>query len=162
VKVDALYTTPMEHHNPIEPHGTIAHWQGDQLTLYDATQYVSGVKDTVAKTLGISPENVRVICPFVGGGFGCKGSAWSHVILAAMVAREVKRPVKLFLERPQTFGPVGGRPRTEQHVVLGARRDGKLVALRHDVISHTSQFEDFTEPSTQPSQALYAVANART
>ena len=91
-RIERVYTTPMEHHNPMEPHATVAHWDGDRLTLYDATQYVSGVRETVAKTLGISVENVRVICPFVGGGFGCKGSAWSHVVLAAIAAREVGRP----------------------------------------------------------------------
>src|SRR5205814_1133671 len=108
------------------------------------------------------PETVRAVCPFTGGGFGCKGSVWSHVVLAAIVAREVKRPVKLVLERPQMFGPVGGRPRTEQHVMLGAGSDGKLVAVRHEVISHTSKFEEFTEPSTQPTRALYAYPNGFT
>ncbi len=162
VKVDATYTTPFENHNPIEPHATVAHWEGDRLTLYDSTQYVSGVQETVAKTLGIAPEDIRVIDPFVGGGFGCKGSTWSHVVLAAMAARAVKRPVKLVLARPQMFGPVGGRPCTEQHVVLAAYRDGRLVAFRHDVLSHTSVFEDFTEPATQPTRALYAVPNAAT
>jgi xanthine dehydrogenase YagR molybdenum-binding subunit len=159
VKVDATYATPMEHHNPMEPHGTIAHWQGDKLTLYDATQYVFGVKETVAKILGIPAENVRCICPYVGGGFGCKGSAWSHVALAAMAARKVGRPVKLVLERPQMFGPVGGRPQTEQHLVLAAKRDGRIVVVQHEVVSHTSVFEDFTEPSTQPVRALYAYPN---
>ena len=114
VQIDVTCTTPMQSHNPIEPHATIAHWQGDRLTLYDATQYVSGVRETVAKTLGISPANVRVISPFVGGGFGCKGSAWSHVMLAAMCAQKVERPVKLVVERQQMFGPVGGRPGTSQ------------------------------------------------
>src|SRR5205807_1449552 len=82
--------------------------------------------------------------------------------LATIAAREVKRPVKLILERPQMFGPVGGRPQTEQRVALGAKRDGTLVALRHDVISHTSQFEDYAEPATQPTRALYKVANVAT
>ena len=162
VKVDAVYTTPMEHHNPMEPHGTIAEWRADQLTLYDATQNVSGVKETVAKTFGLPPENVRVIDPYVGGGFGCKGSVWSHVVLAAMAARQVGRPVKLVLQRPQMFGPVGGRPQTEQHLALGAKRDGHIIAMQHEVISHTSAFEDFTEPSTQPTRALYAYANGDT
>jgi xanthine dehydrogenase YagR molybdenum-binding subunit len=162
VHVDAVYSTPMEHHNPMEPHATIAHWEGDKLTLYDSTQYVSGVKETVAKTLGIDPGRVRVLSPYVGGGFGCKGSTWSHVVIAAMAARAVKRPVKLVLERPQMFGPVGGRPQTEQHVVLGARRDGSLVALRHDVISHTSSFEDFVETAAEPARRLYACANGTT
>src|SRR5437762_512533 len=87
--------TPMEHHNPMEPHATVAHWEGDRLTLWDATQFVDGVRNTVAKTLGLAPEKLRVIDPYVGGGFGCKGSTWSHVVLAAMAAREAKRPVKL-------------------------------------------------------------------
>ncbi len=161
-RVDATYTTPMEHHNPIEPHATIAAWKGDKLTLYDATQYISGVKQTVAKTLGIPPDNVRVVSKYVGGGFGCKGSVWSHVVLAAMAAQKANRPVKLVVARPQMFGPVGGRPRTEQHIVLGAADDGRLAALRHDVVSHTSQIEDFTEPSAAPTRVLYACPNAST
>jgi xanthine dehydrogenase YagR molybdenum-binding subunit len=162
VQVDAVYRTPMEHHNPMEPHATLAHWEGARLTLYDATQFVSGVRETVAKTLGISMDDVRVIDPFVGGGFGCKGSTWSHVVLSAMAARQAGRPVKLVLARPQMFGPVGGRPQTEQHVVLGARRDGRLTALRHDVICHASAMEDFVETAASPSRALYACSNGTT
>jgi len=162
VRVDAVYTTPMEHHNPMEPHATIAAWSGDELVLHDATQYVSGVRQTVAKTLGIPQEKVRVVCPFVGGGFGCKGSVWSHVVLAAMAARKAERPVKIALARPQMFGPVGGRPRTEQHVVLGAKRDGTLVAVRHDVVSHTSEIEDFTESAAAPTRTVYACPNGTT
>jgi xanthine dehydrogenase YagR molybdenum-binding subunit len=112
--------------------------------------------------LGISPEQIRVIDPFVGGGFGCKGSAWSHVVLAAMAARIVERPVKLVLARTQMFGPVGGRPLTEQHVVLAARRDGRLTAIKHEVISHTSVMEDYAEASTLPTRALYGCENGST
>jgi xanthine dehydrogenase YagR molybdenum-binding subunit len=162
VKIEATYTTPMQTHNPMEPHATIAQWAGSKLTLHDATQYVSGVRRTVAKTLGIAEDDVHVISPFVGGGFGCKGSVWSHVVLAAMAARKVRRPVKLVLARPQMFGPVGGRPQTEQHIVLGARRDGTLTLVRHDVISHTSQIEDFVEPSAIVTRMLYACPNAVT
>jgi xanthine dehydrogenase YagR molybdenum-binding subunit len=162
VHIDAVYTTPMEHHNPMEPHATVARWDGDKLTLYDATQYVTGVRQTVARTLGISPANVRVLDPYVGGGFGCKGSTWSHVVLAAMVARQVRRPVKLALARPQMFGPVGGRPQTEQHIVLAARRDGTLTAVRHDVVCHTSEMEDFAELSASPTRSLYAYPNGGT
>ncbi len=161
-RVEQVYTTPMEHHNPMELHATVAHWEGDRLTLYDATQYVSGVRETTAKALGIPAEKVRVICPFVGGGFGAKGSVWSHVILAAMAAREVGRPVKLVVTRPQMFGPVGGRPQTEQRVLLGARRDGRLALIRHEVISHTSVMEDYAEAATQPTRALYAAPNGVT
>ena len=162
VRIDAVYSTPMEHHNPMEPHGTVAEWQGTQLVLHDATQYVSGVREAVAKTFGISPDDVRVVCPFTGGGFGCKGSTWSHVVLAAMAAKQASRPVKLVLARPQMFGPVGGRPQTEQHIILSARRDGQLTALRHDVVSHTSEMEDYVEGAASPSRALYACANAET
>ncbi len=162
VRVDAVYSTPMEHHNPLEPHATIAQWEGERLTLYDATQYVSGVRETIAKTLGIPRDNVRVICPFVGGGFGCKGSMWSHVVLAAIAAKQTQRPVKLVLARPQMFGPVGGRPRTEQHIVLAAKRDGQLTALKHEAISHTSEMEDYVEGCASPTRALYACPNAVT
>jgi xanthine dehydrogenase YagR molybdenum-binding subunit len=161
-QIDAVYTTPMEHHNPMEPHATIAAWDGDHLTLYDATQYVSGVRETVSKTLGISADKVRVICPYVGGGFGCKGSTWSHVVLAAMVARQVGRPVKLVLERPQMFGPVGGRPNTEQHFLVAGRPDGTITAMRHDVTASTSFIEDWIEPAALTTRMLYECINQQT
>lgn len=156
VKIDQVYTTPMENHNPMEPHATTAAWDGENLTLHDSTQYIFGVKRTVAKVLGIPASNVRVLCPFTGGGFGCKGSVWSHVVLAAMAAKVVKRPVRLALERPQMFGPVGGRPETYQHITLGAKRDGTLTAIRHDCYNHTSTFENFVEPSSACTRMLYA------
>ncbi|WNC92354.1 xanthine dehydrogenase family protein molybdopterin-binding subunit [Paraburkholderia sp. FT54] len=159
MRVDATYTTPIEHHNPMEPHATMAHWDGPQLTLYDSTQGVSGAAQAIAKTLGVSPSDVRVISPFVGGGFGCKGSSWSHVSLCAMAAKQTGRPVRLVLERPQMFGPVGARPRTEQHFVLAARRDGTLTAMRHDSISNTSVIEDWTETCCMVTRMLYAVPN---
>ena len=162
MKIDAVYTTPMEHHNPMEPHATIASWDGDQLLLYDATQYVSGVRSTVAKTLGIPLDKVRVVDPFVGGGFGCRARRGRTSCWPRWRRAMVERPVKLVLARPQMFGPVGGRPQTEQHIVLGARRDGTLTAVRHDVVSHTSTLEDFTEPSSAPTRILYACANATT
>jgi xanthine dehydrogenase YagR molybdenum-binding subunit len=161
-RIDAVYRTPPEHHNPMEPHATIAVWDGDHLTLYDSTQYVSGVQNTVAKTFGIAPEKVRAICPFTGGGFGSKGSTWSHVVLTAMAAKMTGRPVKLQLERPQMFGPVGGRPNTEQHLVLAAQSDGRLTAMRHDVVSSTSMIEDWTEPSAIVTRMLYTVPNQAT
>jgi len=160
--VSALYTTPVEHHNPMEPHATLAAWSGEKLVLYDATQYVSGDRDTVAKTLGISPEQVQVICPYVGGGFGCKGSTWTHVVLAAMAARQVGRPVRLVLERPQMFGSIGNRPRTEQALSAAADAAGALTALRHEVVSETSMLEDWVEPSTLCTRMLYACANVAT
>jgi len=146
----------------MEPHATVAAWDGDHLTLYDATQYISGVQKTVAKTFGIDTAQVQVISPYLGGGFGCKGSTWSHVVLAAMAARQAGRPVKLVLERPQMFGPVGGRPRTEQRLQAAAGADGKLSALRHDVIASTSFIEDWVESSALLTRMLYACPNQHT
>ncbi len=162
VKVEHTYTTPIENHNPMEPHATIAVPDGDKLTVYDATQYVVGDRDTIAKTLGLPPENVRLICYFTGGGFGCKGTVWSHVPLAAMAARALQRPVKLVLTRRQMYGPVGARPQTEQQIALGALKDGTLTAVRHDVLSHTSRFEDFSEPSAMVTRMLYESPNIET
>jgi xanthine dehydrogenase YagR molybdenum-binding subunit len=161
-RIDATYTTPIEHHNPMEPHATIAAWEGDRLTLYDSTQYVDGVRTTMAKLLGIEPDNIRVVCHYTGGGFGCKGSMWSHVALAAMAARQVQRPVKLALERTQMFPTVGFRPRTEQHVQLAADDNGRLLAVQHDVLTHTSTLEDWTEPCAVVTRMLYACPNLAT
>jgi xanthine dehydrogenase YagR molybdenum-binding subunit len=162
VTIDGIYTTPLETHNAMEPHATIAQWEGDRLTLYDATQYVYGVKRFVAKTLGMPDERVRVISKFVGGAFGSKGSAWSHVVLAAMAARQVARPVKVVLTRRQMFGPVGARPYTVQHLVVGARTDGSITAIKQDVASSTSTFEDWVESSTLQTRMLYDVPNVET
>jgi xanthine dehydrogenase YagR molybdenum-binding subunit len=162
VRVEATYSTPLETHNAIEPHATIAEWHEGGLTLYDSTQFVFGVKRFAAKTFGIPEERVRVVSKFTGGAFGSKGSAWSHVILAAMAARELRRPVKVVLSRKQMFGPVGARPYTVQQVAIGAKRDGKIVAIRQDVTSSTSTFENWVESSTLQTRMLYEVANVAT
>ena len=161
-RVEAVYTTPIETHNALEPHVTIAQWDGDRLTLHDSTQFVYGVKRFVAKTLGIDDANVQVISHFTGGAFGSKGSPWSHVVLAAMAAKQVGRPVKLVLTRRQMFGPVGARPYTVQHVALGAKKDGTLTAVQHDAITSTSTFEDWVEPSTLQTRMLYDTPNIKT
>ncbi|WP_027819952.1 xanthine dehydrogenase family protein molybdopterin-binding subunit [Paraburkholderia bannensis] len=162
VRLDAVYTTPVQFHNPMEPHATMARWDGPELTLYDSTQGVSGARTAVAAVFGIPADNVRVIAPFVGGGFGCKGSSWSHVSLCAMAAKQTGRPVRLALARPQMFGPVGSRPRTEQRFSLAAQRDGTLTAIRHDTLSHTSTFEDWTEMSGLVTRMMYATPNLAT
>jgi xanthine dehydrogenase YagR molybdenum-binding subunit len=162
IKIDQVYTTPIQHHSPMEPHATIAQWDGDHLTVHDASQHISGVQKTLAETFGIPPENVHVISWFVGGGFGCKGQVWSHVVLAAMAARQVNRPVKLVLDRPQMFGPVGARPMTHQQVTLGATRDGKLTAILHEVHAHTSTIEDYLESSAFPTRVMYACPSVTT
>jgi xanthine dehydrogenase YagR molybdenum-binding subunit len=159
VRVSQTYTTPLENHNPMEVHNTTAAWDGDRLTLYQSTQGIFNVRNTVARTFGVAPENVRVVSYFTGGGFGSKGGAWSHEVLAAMAARVVRRPVKLVLTRRHMFGPVGGRARTVQQVTLGAARDGTLTALRHHSTSNTSTLENFVEGAATPSRMLYATPN---
>jgi xanthine dehydrogenase YagR molybdenum-binding subunit len=163
VTVDETYVTPIQNHNPMEPHATIAWWEGDKLRVYDSTQYISGDKASIARALNLPLEFVRVECPFVGGGFGCKGSSWSHVPLTAMAAKVVGRPVQLVLERTQMFGPVGARPTTVNHIRLAATADGKLLAVTHDAVMDTSTMEDFVEGVVLPSRMLYdSEANATT
>ena len=162
ITIDEVYTTPIQHHNPMEPHATIAKWDGDHLSIHDATQHISGVQETLAKMFAIPKENVRVTSLFVGGGFGCKGQVWSHVILAALAAKQTNRPVKLVLERPQMFGPVGARPRTHQKLTLGAMRNGKLTAIRHEVHANTSEIEDYLESSAFPTRVMYSCPNVAT
>jgi xanthine dehydrogenase YagR molybdenum-binding subunit len=162
-RIDETYSTPHETHNPMEPHATIAVWQGaDKLTLYDATQGIFNVQRRAAEVFGIPEQNVRVISHFLGGGFGCKGSPWSHVLLAALAARVTGRPVKLAITRPQMFAFVGYRPPTVQRVALGAAEGGRLLAIRHDVLSQTSQFDDFMEPSAYITRMLYQCPNVKT
>jgi xanthine dehydrogenase YagR molybdenum-binding subunit len=162
VRLDATYVTPYESHNPLEPHATVAAWEGEHLTLYDSTQYIKGVQRIVAETLGMKPEQLTVLCPYTGGGFGCKGSAWSHVVLAAMAAKQVGRPVKLVLDRNQMFGPVGMRPVTEQRMKLAAMSDGRLTATSHDVLAYTSMIEDWIEPCALVTRMMYASPNQQT
>jgi xanthine dehydrogenase YagR molybdenum-binding subunit len=163
VAIEATYDVPPETHNPLEPHATIAVWSGKaHLTVYDATQGVFGVRRKLAKAFGLPLENVRVLTKFVGGGFGCKGSVWSHVVLAALAAKQLGVPVKLVLTRPQMFGMVGGRPQVRQVLKLGATKTGQLEAISHQSTSTTSRFDDYLEPAALPSRHLYACRNIAT
>lgn len=159
VKIEHTYTTPIEHHNPIESSASIAVWNGNQLTVYDATQWVIGTRNIVAHTLGIPEENVSIISHFVGGGFGCKGFTWWHPILAAVAARLVGRPVKLVLTRQQMFTSCGHRPPTIQQLTLSATRDGKLTAIRHTTTSQTAEVDEFVEPCGLTTRILYECQN---
>jgi xanthine dehydrogenase YagR molybdenum-binding subunit len=163
VKVDQTYVMGAESHNPMEMHSTTAVWQGDdRVTLYDSTQGGFIVRDKIATLFGLPKENVRVISQFLGGGFGCKGSPWSHVPLCVMAAKVTGRAVKLVLTRQQMFHFVGHRPRLVQRLALGADRTGKLVALRHDLTAWTSRFDEFVEPAAAWSRPMYATDNVLT
>lgn len=159
VTVDETYITPIQNHNPMEPHATIAWWEGEKLNLYDATQYITGDKMSIAKTMNVPLDYVHLVNPVVGGGFGCKGSMWSHVPLCVMAAKVTGKPVKLVLDRDQMFGPVGARPSTVNKIKLGATADGKLVAMQHDVVMNASTMEDFTEHSEGVTKLLYDSKN---
>jgi xanthine dehydrogenase YagR molybdenum-binding subunit len=161
-RLDETYTTPIENHNPLETHATIAEWDGDKLTLHESTQYMKGVQRIVANIFGIPPENVTAICPYTGGGFGSKGSIWSHGPLTAMAAKMLGRPVKLSLDRTQMFGPVGQRPNTEQRFRLGAMDDGSIMASSHDTIAYTSTIEDWIEPCGLMTRMMYESPNQET
>jgi len=158
-----VYLNPFEVHNPMEPHATIAVWDGpDRLTLYDATQGVFSDRRRVAHLLSLDPNNVRVVSPYLGGGFGSKGPVWSHVIITALAAKQVKRPVKLAVARPQMFGMLGFRSETRQAIGAAAKRDGTITALRNDVVCHTSTFDEFVESAGLPTRMLYQTANNST
>jgi xanthine dehydrogenase YagR molybdenum-binding subunit len=153
--IDQTYSTPIQNHNPMEPHATIASWDGDKLNVYDATQGISGVQGSLARAFSIPPANINVQCPYTGGGFGTKGGVWSHTFLAAMAAKVAQRPVKLVLGREQMFGPVGSRPNTSQHIKLAASSDGKLLLVQHDSTCYTSLISDWIESAAAATSLLY-------
>ena len=162
VSVKGTYTTPTQHHNAMAPFATIARWEGDNLTLHDTTQGIAGVRKVVAKIFGLSIEQVRVIAPFIGGAFGSGLRCWPHVVLSAMAARYVGRPVKLVLTREQMYTSIGYRPRTIQHVALGATRDGHLTTIIHEAIEPTAASDNYSEDPTESTHTLYASPNLRT
>jgi xanthine dehydrogenase YagR molybdenum-binding subunit len=159
VTIDQIYRTPIEHHNPMEPHATLAEWRGDELVIYNASQSVFGNRRAIAGFFGIPEDHVRVLSPFVGGGFGTKGSTWPHITLTAMAAKLTGRPVKLVLTRQQMFTSNGYRPKTVQHVRLGADKDGRLTAILHDGISQNSFYDEFSEPVGLATEMLYSCPN---
>ena len=156
LRIDASFRFAANHHNPIEALTTTAHWDGDQLTLYDSCQGIKAVQLTAAALLGISPSKIRVLTRFVGGAFGCKAMIWPHVTLAALAAQHVRRPVRLALPRAQMFTSCGHREEQEQHIEVGATSDGTLTAIRHHKISLTSPFDDWAEPAFGAAAQLYA------
>lgn len=155
IRLHETYTTPTETHNPIEMSGTIAAWEGDRkLTVWNATQFVKGVQSILARTYGLDLENVRVICPFVGGAFGCKGAVWPHELLATMAAKVVGVPVKLHVPRKEMFTATGHRTPTSQTISLAATSNGKLQAIQHVSHTLTSPVAEWTESCGARSSAI--------
>ena len=132
VQFDATYTTPDESHAMMEPHASIAAWNGDKLTVWTSNQMIDWGVGDLAKTLGIPKENVRLISPYIGGGFGGKLFLRADALMAALGARAAKRPVKVALQRPLMINNTTHRPATIQRVRLGATKDGKLTAIGHE------------------------------
>jgi xanthine dehydrogenase YagR molybdenum-binding subunit len=159
VKIEAEYRIPIEHHNPMEPHGAIAVWQEDKLTIFDKTQEVYNVREHLASRLGVPEENITVVSPFVGGAFGSSLRPNYYPSLTAMAARELRRPVKVVYTRTQMFSGHGYRPYTIQKVALGADRSGKLSAMIHEVVHNTSSFEEFNDGTTNFTRQVYACPN---
>jgi xanthine dehydrogenase YagR molybdenum-binding subunit len=160
--IDETYETPAFHNNAMEPHATIAAWEGGGLTLYDSTQGASPTRDTIARAFGLEPSQVRVIAPHVGGGFGSKGMPRPHVVVAAMAARIAERPVKLAVTRQQMFAVTGYRTPTIQRLRLAADHDGRLTGIAHDVVEQTSTVAEFAEQTAVVTRMLYAAPNRRT
>jgi xanthine dehydrogenase YagR molybdenum-binding subunit len=162
VQVDATYETPAFHNNPMEPHATLAVWDGDSVLAYDSSQGPPSARDALAQVLGLPPERVRVVAEHVGGGFGSKGTPRPNLVLTAVAARCVGRPVKLAVTRQQMFSITGYRTPIIQRLRLGADREGRLRAVAHDVWEQTSTVREFAEQTAVPTRGMYAAPDRRT
>jgi xanthine dehydrogenase YagR molybdenum-binding subunit len=154
VVVDEEYTTPEEHHSPLEPHAATARWEAGRLDVVDSNQSTVWVAGELAKLFSLDPASVRVRAEHVGGGFGSKGVR-PHQVAAVMAATVLQRPVRVVLTRRQMFSLVGYRSPTTQRVRLGADPDGRLRALDHQALSLTSTVHEFVEPSATYGRPLY-------
>ena len=159
VKLEETYITPVETHNPMEMHGTIAVWDKEKLTLYESSQGVVNHRNVASQVLGMPPESIRVVSLFIGSGFGCKLFPWPHSWMAAVAARKVNRPVKVAVPRALMFTTVGHRPTFRQKIRIGATREGKLVALNNEILQSTSQVEEYLEDCVEPTALLYSCPN---
>jgi xanthine dehydrogenase YagR molybdenum-binding subunit len=157
--LDATYTTPVETHNPMEMHATVALWDNGKLVVYEATQSVVVHRNTLAQVFGLPTERVEVRAPFIGSGFGGKLWMWPHSVAACAAAKVVGRPVQLVVPRPQMFTTVGHRPETRQRLRLAADAKGKLVSLRHESLNTTNVGDQYVENCGGMSASLYSCPN---
>lgn len=159
VRLSERYTTPREYNMPMEPHACVACWQDGRMTVWEPSQWVAGAQVEIAEWMGIDVESVRIISPYVGGGFGSKPVPYTHVALASVASRALNRPIKVSLTRPQTFTGLGGRPATSQQLELGASRDGRIQAIIQRSFSETSLIDVFAENCSKVTARMYAVEN---
>jgi xanthine dehydrogenase YagR molybdenum-binding subunit len=163
VVYDQSFTTAAVTNNPMGLFATVARWEGNRLTVHDASQDPMLERKTLATVFDLPETDVRVLVPYLGGGFGAGLRTWPHVILTALAARVVGRPVKLVLTRPQMFTSVGHRPETRQRVRLGATHDGRLVAVDHESTATLGALDDGgVEPVTQVTGNAYSCPNVAT
>jgi xanthine dehydrogenase YagR molybdenum-binding subunit len=162
VRIDVRYTTPYELSQPMEPHACLVVPDGEDLIVHVSTQIVDAARASIAGTLQIDPERIHIITPYVGGGFGSKLRIHAETILAVFAARALRRPVKVALTRQQIFHLTGVRPTSSQRVRLGAQRDGRLVAIAHEVTMHTSRHSEYIEPTAAATRSLYAAPHRLT
>jgi xanthine dehydrogenase YagR molybdenum-binding subunit len=162
VQIDVTYTTPLQSHAMMEPHATLAMWDGDKLILYTANQMLNQGQQAIATTLKIPVENVRLISPFIGGGFGGKLWVNADAILAAIASRQLKRPVKTALTRQQVFHVTTHRSDTIQRLRLATDPDGRILAIGHDVFSGNLPGEQTYEGAALQTRTLYAGPNRLT
>jgi xanthine dehydrogenase YagR molybdenum-binding subunit len=155
VSVDLRFSTPVYHHNALEPHATTAVWDGDELTVYDSCQNIDWTRRHLAHKFDVPVDKVRVVAPFVGGAFGGKGNVWPGTILTVLAARVTKRPVRLLLTREGVYRTVGGRTPSTQRVALGADRDGQLTALVHTSVAQVGRVGGISEQIVSQSRHLY-------
>jgi len=158
--VSEIYETPIEHHHPMEPHATIAVFRGEKLLVYESTQSVAQARDGIANTFGMPKENIQILSPYIGGGFGSKLQLREHAVLTVMAAKMLNRPVKTAVTRQMMQTSVGLRQLNRQKMRLGASKDGKLLAFAHETLTHTSFDEEFVEQSGVISRMMYAVPNS--
>ncbi|MER9902254.1 xanthine dehydrogenase family protein molybdopterin-binding subunit [Mesorhizobium sp. M0130] len=159
VRICNAYNTPREYQAPMEPHGLIAMWQGDQLTVWEPSQWLDGMARTYAEWFGVPFENVRLVSPYIGGGFGSKAFAYGYGAVAAVAAKMLGRPVKLAVTRPQTFTAYGGRAATRQTVALGANAEGQIQSIVHRGVNETSVDGMWVEPLGSVTSVMYATPN---
>ena len=159
VRVEANYSTPTQHHNPIELFATQCSWDGPNLTVYEPSQNVYGIKNGLAQQIGLDPDRVRVVSPFIGGAFGSKGGLTQRTAIVAVAARKLGRPVKLVPTRPQGFTVATYRAETRHTIKLGATTDGKLQALSHEGWEVTSRPDPYAVAGTDASTRMYACPN---
>ena len=155
-RIEVTYETPAQYHNAMEPHSIVVAWDGDSLSIDMPTQGLVMSRARIAGLFGVAPDKILIRSPFLGGGFGSKGSAVGPQMLGIMAAKLVGRPVKLVLRRDQMYGPVGHRSPTRQTLRIGTDRDGRLAAITHHARIATSTYDDFYEPAANASDALYA------